>query len=246
MSWWMSHSEIVFSTASEPHVSTFKEIGASTIYFIPNTYCHLKFANEEMSIPQKLDVAHEIDFSIIASNTARIPGFTGSPGALQRWELIARLHYDSRNTTVLYGNKWPPGWSKGLLPYGEQARVIRNSRVSCNWDNFATYENYSSDRLPIAMIAGRPHVTTKHKGMNWAPSEEFGLFQESSPRKVISRAKELLELGPERLWRIGIQAHKWAQFRVSHREAARYIVSSFYGHVAKPASDPWGNLPGPW
>jgi len=246
MSWWMSHSEIVFSTAGEPHISVFKKIGANKIFFIPNTYCHFKFLEEEKTAPPKLNSSDKIDFLVIASNTAKIPGFSGLPGSFKRWELVTRLKFKTQYNFHLYGNNWPKGWSKGYLPYNQQAKTIRNSRVSLNWDNFHYYDDYSSDRLPIAMIAGRPHITTKHNGMTWAPSKSFGLFQECSPKDVVNRAEELIDLGADTLWQLGLESHKWAKHRMSHREAARYIMSVFYDHIASPPADPWSNLPGPW
>jgi len=246
MSWWMSLAEIVFTVAGEPHISTFKQIGAKNIFFIPHTYCHLKFRNEELELPSKFNDETVSDLIVIANNTAIIPGLSGSPGSLQRWELITRLHFDSNHIIALYGKGWPKGWSKGYLSYGDQAKEIRRSRISLNWDNFCSYDNYASDRLPISLIAGRPHITTRHSGMNWAPNEHLGLFQEQSPKLVILRAKELLEINPEKIWELGVEAHRWAQNRISHRQSARYILSSFFGSIKKPPSDPWANFPGPW
>ena len=242
MSWWMSHSEIVFSTAVDPHFSIFKELGATSIRHIPNTYCHLKFTNEEKYPPTLDSLNSGVDFSIIGSNTARIPGLTGSPGALRRWELVTRARFGSRYSSRLYGAKWPKGWSEGLLGYELQGQEIRKSKVNLNWDNFDKYEGYSSDRLPIALLAGRPHVTTKHPGMLWLPNENIGLYQETSPKKVLNRGKELLSIDPKIRFKLGLEAHKWVVNRLSHREAARYIMSTFYEHIKKPTADPWGKL----
>ena len=246
MSWWMSHSEIVFSTAVEPHFSIFKELGARSIRHIPNTYCHLKFKKEE-NYPPTLDSLNSgVDFSIIASNTARIPMLTGSPGALRRWELVTRAHFGSKHSIRLYGAKWPKRWSEGFLRYELQAQEIRKSKVNLNWDNFDKYEDYASDRLPISLLAGRIHITTRHPGMKWAPGQDIGLFQENSPKKIMERAAELLELSDHRIFGLGLNAHNWVKFRMSHREAARYILSTFYEQIKKPPADPWGKLPKSW
>ena len=243
MSWWMTHSEIVFSTVSEPHFSIFKELGARSIRHISNTYCHFKFRKEERYPPIPYPLNDEVDFSIIASNTARIPGVTGTPGALRRWELITRVHFNSKYSNRIYGSNWPRGWSEGPLAYELQGQEIRKSQVNLNWDNFGGYEDYASDRLPIALLAGRPHVTTKHPGMLWLPSENIGLYQEKSPKTVLNRGEELLNLDPKIRFKLGLDAHKWVVNRLSHREAARYIMSSFYEHIKKPPADPWGKLP---
>lgn len=243
MSWWMTHSEIVFSTVSEPHFSIFKELGARSIRHIPNTYCHFKFKKEERYPPIPYPLNDEVDFSIIASNTARIPGVTGTPGALRRWELITRVHFNSKYSNRIYGCKWPRGWSEGLLTYELQGQEIRKSKINLNWDNFDKYEDYSSDRLPIALLAGRPHVTTKHPGMLWLPTENIGLYQETSPKRVLKRGEELLSIDPKIRFKLGLEAHNWVVNRLSHREAARYIMSTFCEHIKKPTADPWGKLP---
>ena len=243
MSWWMSHSKTVFSTAKQPHFSIFKGLGASSVMHIPHTYCHIKFATEEKNPPTLNDSDEQVDFSIIASNTARIPGLTGSPGAIRRWELVTRLRLDAAYSHRIYGSNWPKNWSEGKIAYESQGQVIRRSKVNLNWDNFDKYEDYSSDRLPIALLAGRPHVTTKHPGMLWLPGEAIGIFQEKFPKSVLNRGKELLEIDPQIRLKLGLEAHNWVKFRLSHRESARYIMSSYYEHIKKPPADPWGELP---
>jgi len=246
MSWWMSHSSIVFSTVSQPHVDLFKQAGAKHVSFCPNTYCHIKFAEQEIEPPPKLETGYKADVCVIASNTSRIPGVSGLPGNMQRWELVTRLRFDTDLTSNLFGRNWPRNWSMGYLPYSEQAREIRRYRMSLNWDHFPEYRDYSSDRLPIALIAGRPHISTKHPGMHWAPEIENGFFQEESPKNMIVKAQQLLDLDSSQLWKIGFEAYKWARFRISHRESARYIMSQYFNHIKSPPNDPWGNLPGPW
>jgi hypothetical protein len=246
MSWWMSHSEIVFSTVSDPQVSFFVKNGAKYVLHTPNTYCHFYFRKEEQEIPKKIQDVATYDISMISNNTALIPGLSGAPGAIKRWNLAYRLHFGSGFSSRLFGEHWPNNWSSGYLDYGNQAAEIRKSKVNVNWDNFSDYSDYTSDRTPIALIAGRPHVTCRHSGMKWAPSSDFGLFQETSPKLVLERAKELLSMDPDLVWNLGVNAHNWAKGRISHRESARYVVSSFFDHIKKPPKDPWSNLPGPW
>lgn len=243
MSWWMSRSDIVFSTVSQPHTNIFRSLGAKEIHHIINTYCHLKFASTEEVLP-KLPTKYEA--VMIANNTSQIPFFSGLPGSTRRWELTARLKTQCGERGRLYGSGWPARWSSGPLPYDKQCDAIREARLSLNWDNFHKYYDYSSDRLAIALIAGRPHVTTRHPGMVWAPGEDLGLFQETSPKMVMDRAKDLLVMDPDVTWKLGLEAHAWAKNRVSHRETARYIMSTVFDHVKKPPEDPWGKLPGPW
>ena len=243
MSWWISSSEICFSTAGEPQASMFYENGAKKLLFIPQTYCHVQFAEEEKNPPEELNSTDFVDFTLIANNTARIPFITGLPGSSRRWELYARVRLDSKQTKNMFGNNWPKSWSIGHIDYREQASKIRSSRISLSWEHFDQYEGYSSDRLAISLIAGRAQVTSKNQNMHWLPGESIGIFKEKSPREIIEKAKSLLDLGNPELSKIGIEGYKWAKNRLSHREAARYIMSSLFSSIKKPPSDPWGRLP---
>jgi hypothetical protein len=144
------------------------------------------------------------------------------------------------------GAGWPQGWSEGRIAYARQVDELRKERVSANWDHWPRIPDYTSDRLPISLIAGRPHVTTRHPGGEWLPGHDLGLFQELSPRLVHHRVRNLLEMDPAVTYQLGVAAHSWARHRVSHREAARYILTQVLHDVAPPPADPWASLPGPW
>lgn len=242
MRWWMSASHIVFSTAGPPQATAYLKAGAREVRHIANTYCHLRFAACEAEEPPPVDSKAVL---VIGSNMMRIPGVTGLPGSLRRWELVTRLRRADVDLQ-LYGRGWGRvGYSAEFLPYADQAKVIRSGALSVNYDHWPYLPDYSSDRLPIALIAGRPHVTVRHPGMTWGPLEEQGLFQCESPKEIVETALELLP-DRESLSRLGREAHRWAAHRVSHREAARYILSTVVDGVRPPPSDPWSDLPGPW
>lgn len=242
MGWWMSAADVVFTTAGPPQATDYLRAGAHVVFHIANTYCHIKFARCEEEAPRPVESSR---VTMIGSNLMRIPGLTGVPGSLRRAELALRLTR-SVNEFDLRGHGWTRlGLSASVLPYGAQADHIRAGALSVVWDHWPYLPDYSSDRLPIALIAGRPHVTVRHPGMVWAPAESQGLFQRSTPAAIVGTVEELLEDRP-RMGRLGVEAHRWARHRVSHREAARYIMGSVVDSVAPPPQDPWGVLPGPW
>jgi hypothetical protein len=55
----------------------------------------------------------------------------------------------------------------------------------------------------------------------------------------MDKARQLLQLDPMVTWNMGLEAHKWARERMSHRMAARFIISYFVGSVAKIQQQPW-------
>jgi hypothetical protein len=243
MRWWFGRSDIVFSIGGSSQADMYVEAGAKRVCHTPHTYCHLEFADAEANVPAPIS---DREVVVIGSNLARIPYLTGLPGSVGRRQLTKRLRKDPSLTLRLFGPGWPKGWSSGRIAFARQTDELRKGRVSANWDHYPQMPDYGSDRLAISLIAGRPHVTTRHPGGEWLPGEELGLFQESSPRLVHDRVRNLLDTDPAVTYKMGVAAHAWAAHRMSHREGARYILSQVLDEVAQPPGDPWANLPGPW
>lgn len=243
MKWWFARSDIVFSIGGASQAQLYIAAGAKRVCHTPHTYCHMEFADAEVNPPAPISEPDVVD---IGSNLARIPYLTGLPGSAGRRDLARRLRKDPSLTLRLFGPGWPKGWSAGPIPFARQTVELRKGRVSANWDHYPTMPDYGSDRLAISLLAGRPHVTTRHPGGDWMPGDEIGIFQESSPRLVHERVRNLLATDPAVTYKMGVAAHSWARHRMSHREGARYILSRVLDEVAPPPADPWANLPGPW
>lgn len=240
---WMNRADHLIHTGGlqSPETSASRE---TSIHFAPNSYCHVTFAGAEAEPP---DSSASFDIAMIGNNVTRsripIPGLTGIPGGFQRWRL-ARRAFTALGPTrfLLIGRDWPASWSAGPVPFASQAQAIRSARVSINWDHFADYPGYSSDRLAISLIAGRPHVTTTHPRMDWCPGEEYGLIREADDRRVLDRAIQLLS-EPDTCQSLGLAAWEWARFRLSTREWARFLLSRVRSDVEPPGVAPWSDLP---
>lgn len=243
MKWWLVRADIVFSTGGLSQANLYLGAGAKRVAHIANTYCHLKFAEAEAHTPAPIT---DCGVVVIGSNLARIPYLTGVPGSAGRRHLVSQLRNNRGLELRLFGTGWPNGWSLGRIAYAHQVEELRKGRVSANWDHWPRMPDYSSDRLSISLISGRPHVTTRHPGCEWLPGEDEGLFQELSPRLVHHRVRNLLDLDPVVTYQMGVAAHSWARHRLSHREAARYILTQVLDEVTPPPDDPWAVLPGPW
>lgn len=238
MTWWLQSADFVFSVAGNPLASEYYRLGATTVFQTLHTYCHKLFMEEEKNPPHVLSSENRIAI-MIGSNLALIPGLTGLPGSSQRFELAIRLRASRQIDFRLFGRQWPRILSTGVLPFERQAREIRSSFLSVNWDHFSNYENYSSDRFAISMISGRPHFTSRHTGFQWAPTESDGLVQLSDPKEFKTRILELIHSSPEQHFRKSLALHSWVRNRLSHREAVRFMVSTIYSGIKKPPTDPW-------
>ncbi|MGA9148443.1 MAG: hypothetical protein WBZ04_12875 [Candidatus Nanopelagicales bacterium] len=241
--WWAARADHIFSVAGPPQSDYLLDGRSGTVNFVPHTYCHLLFADCESEPPPPYWNA---EACMIATNAARIPGLTGMPGSFGRRELAERMRRRFGESFRLRGPGWPAKWNIERIEFANQARFMRDAAIGVNWDHFPKHSAYGSDRLAISLIAGRPHVTTSHPQMDWIPGVEVGVFQEESPRAVVKRARELLELGDERIQQIGLEAHRWAAHRISHREAARHVMATVTDSVKPVDFEPWTNLPGPW
>jgi len=242
---WLLRADHVFHTGGIPGIEDCTS-SSTALHFAPNGYCHIRFAREETEPPDSTPGAR---VAMIGNNVTRsrvpIPGLTGIPGGLPRWRLARRAAKAlGPSGFVLAGRDWPTAWSSGSVPFEEQAAVMRSARVSINWDHFASYPGYSSDRLPIALVAGRPHITTRHPRMDWCPGEDRGLFLEDSPAAVLTRALSV-NADPHRSHELGVAAWEWARHRISTRELMRFLLSRVRPDVPAPAGEPWSTLPGP-
>jgi hypothetical protein len=137
-----------------------------------------------------------------------------------------------------YGAGWRGPSARGVLPFDDQIRTIRNSGMSVNWDHFPSLRAYASDRLPISLIAGRVHITTRHPDMDWLPGSERGLIFVDSWREAVDAANDVARWGDVEVEAAGRAAFAWIKGRLSDREAARYLLGERAGTTTLPA-DPW-------
>ena len=240
MKWWAQESKLIFSVAKEPHTTMFRSTSDAKIVFIPQTYCHIQFREAELTQP--LSLVQSKSVVMIGSQTAKIPFVYGTPGSGIRFLTGISLKLMLGRDFQLFGNNWPRGFSAGKVDYAQQANLIRKFSMSANWDNFIHHESYVSDRLPISLIAGRVHITSSHPGENYYGSEDIGLVQVRGLGEMLRRVDEIRAFDPVRLSHMGLEAHKWARNRFSHREAARFMFSKITNDIPSPQIEPWRDL----
>lgn len=246
MAAWFEVADVVFSVAREPHFSLFRKHGARDVRYIPQTYCPVSFREAEETPP---DSGREIEFDAVAigSNLTRWGRVSRIPGAVQRVKTMRGLQRRSDLRLALYGLGWSGRGVKGPLTYDRQTAVIRRGLMSVNWDHFPAHEGYSSDRLPISLLAGRVQVTTAHPRMEWLPGGQIGVFQEPTPQAVIERVEQVKETGLEEIIELGLAGYHWVQDRLSHRQAARYMLGATdRGFLRGLPEEPWAQFVAEW
>ena len=244
MSRWLARADMVFAVAGPPNSELLRKHGAQHVSLIPHTYSQVHFAEAEAAFTPI--TASAVDCVMIASNSTRtkipIPGMTGLPGGLPRFRLGWRLTHDRARDSQVFGFGWPRKWQVQPCEFDQQTRVIRDARVSANWDNYPQHAAYTSDRLAISMLAGRPHVSTRHPSMELFPGEALGVFFETSVGSILDRVDEVLSRGDDEINRLGESAWSWVRHRLSDRELMRHMLSAVLDDVAAVRMDPWLSL----
>jgi hypothetical protein len=233
---WLRAADQVFTTALGEQYDTLKAVGARHVRFVPNTYCHIQFAEAETTCVAPLPGVRRV--VMVGSRAGRVPGISTVPGARQRWRLVRLASRRFGPEFRVYGRGWRGASAAGPVPFSEQTGAIRSGAVSVNWDHYPRHVAYSSDRLPNSLVAGRPHVTTRHPETGWLPGEESGLFLVDSPAEVVEAASRILSLDPEVRAELGRAAHAWVTDRMSDRQAAQFLLQESGG--------PPADLPEPW
>lgn len=238
--WWAQRADIVLSVAGKPQSSAFTKLGARDVRLLLHTYDHIVFSEGENepppSIPQLMPI-------LIGNNTSRrhVP-LSGLPGSRQRFKLAKSLSERFQPNQVVSGSGWPERWGARQVNFKDQVSAIRSVAVSVNWDHYPRHGSYASDRLPISMLAGRPHLTTMHPYSNWCPGPAEGFYAERSYSLLLDRLDFLLRQEREYLERVGLNAWTWASRRMSHRESEAYILRQVGLKLPESSFDTWRYL----
>jgi hypothetical protein len=187
--------------------------------YVPHGWDQVRFPDPEGPL------ADELDLVMIGNRvTSRAP-WRRMPGALDRERLGAHLERGiDRLRTAIYGRGWKGAAARGWLNYDDQLRLLQRARVSVNWDYFPEEPSYFSDRLPISLVAGRPHVTTRHPGYEWLPASKSGLYLADSPDEGFEIALALLRRDPEQLMTEAAAGRAWAERYLSQRNVTTFML----------------------
>ena len=204
---WLEFSDIAFSVGGPPQAQMLLAAGARIVCHTIHTYDHVQFKRSERG--DQPSPSHMVAF--LGTNASKAPLVSGLPGSFRRWQLVAAMARAYPGQFLFAGPGWPARLGQGAVPFGEQDRFIQRARLLVNWDHFPKIAAYTSDRMAICMIAGRPQVSTLHPQMAWMPEAEIGLYLEGSVGRVIERTHDLLSRPATDLADAGRAAHEWAR-----------------------------------
>ncbi|NGO76230.1 hypothetical protein G6045_11205 [Streptomyces sp. YC504] len=231
---WLRHADTVFTVGLGIQARVLGQHTARPVRYISQTVPERLWT--DTPVPDADDVAYDVMH--IGSCFVRFGVLERIDGARQRSRMVRSLQRLPGCRFAVHGNGWRGPGALGPVPFDDQVRALRSARISANWDHFAGRDGYFSNRLPISLYAGRPHVTTRPLNTPWLPGPEHGLHCVDSPAEVVDRVADLLRSDPGELHRAGLAGHDWVRTRLTNGNALRYMLGA-YLDVPPPPADPW-------
>ena len=211
----ISETDMCFLVGTGSLAKLAHSAGAKQVRFAPHSYDGQRFGT-----PWKPTLVRRFDAVMIANLPCikRIP-WLFMPGGRDRKQMAHALHTYLGERFAVYGTG--QGWnnqpySKGKLDFNKQGDTIRDSWVSVNWHHFDKIPMYSSDRLPISLACGVPHITNYQPGYEHIFNNIPGLFIIKNPQEALDVALYVLSLTVEQRNELGFQAAEYAH---KHLEA---------------------------
>lgn len=211
----LAESDICFLGGTGYLAEMARKAGAKKIRFAPHSYDNQRFGTHwEPTLTRSLDAVMIANLPILK----RIP-WLYVPGGRSRIHTAQALYKQLGERFAVYGGD--RGWigepyCKGKIAFEKQGEVIRDAWISVNWGQYDEIAMYSSDRLPISLACGVPHITNYQTGYEHLFANIPGLFIIKSPQEALDVALYILSLTIERRNELGFQAAEYAR---KHLEA---------------------------
>jgi hypothetical protein len=202
-----------------------RRAGAKRVLFAPHSYDDERFGQ-----PWQPTLTRAHDAIMIANLHClkRIP-FLFMPGGRNRKLMSRAFHaaYGERYAVFGAGQGWQgEPYCRGPIPFDAQEHTIRSSWLTINWGQFDEIAMYSSDRLPISMATGVPHITNHQPGYEHLFPDARGVYFVHSPADALDVADYLLSKPREHLVEIGAQGVAYARERLNATRVYRDIVTA--------------------
>lgn len=220
----LAESDISFLVGTGYLAELARTAGARRVRYTPHSYDRKRFGTAwTPTLTRKFDAVMIANLPCLK----RIPGLY-MPGGRNRKLTAKLLHDHLGDRFVLYGGG--QGWNgkrygNGKLAFDRQSDAIRDAWVSVNWGLFDDIPMYFSDRLPISLSCGVPHITNHQPGYESLFPNVPGLFTVKSPPEILDVTRYLLSLSPERRNELGRQAADFARRHLEATVVYRDIVS---------------------
>jgi hypothetical protein len=224
-------ADVVYISGTGPLTRVFRRWGARRIRYAYDGADTVRFG-----APWTPTRERELDVVMVANrNRGRFPG-TALPGTRSRVRLAAELQRRHGDRFGLYGSGWE-GFPSALGPvdFDRQTDINRRAWVSASWDHFPRIGSYCSNRVPISLLSGIPHVTNYNPGLDTIYPPGSGLFWVRSVRAVADTVDRILAEPIDERLALGRYAEAFAR---RHRDQEELTVRLLEDLVALRSADP--------
>ncbi len=194
--------------------------GAKRVIYLPHVYD----ANFGTSwVPTR---TREFDIIMIANRSrSRIP-FKSMPGIKEREQIVLKFAKQFGSKFAIFGKGWDNfPCNKGPINFFDQEKILRKSWLSIGMDHFYKYDGYYSDRLPIALVSGVPHITYETPGLEKLFIDKSHLFYYKNTEEALSLAVSLLQKPKNELIEFGQEARSYVIDRFSETTRFKKIIN---------------------
>jgi hypothetical protein len=215
-------ADLVFLVGLGPLADVFRRAGAKRVL-----HCSLWADTIRFGKPWSSTAERQFDAVMIGNLvTSRIPFHYGLPGAKRRFEAARKLGASLGSRFAVFGSGWPSlPFVQGPVPYDQQEVINRKAWVTAGWDHYDRTPYYFSDRVPIALLSGVPHVTNYQPGYEHIFPRDSGIFFARSPDEMVDVVVELLSRPPSERIDLGMRARRLAEDRL--------LATNVFGGMAR-------------
>lgn len=217
----LQHAHLVLAVGLGPLADILGKPGNLPVEYSPHCFDRARFAAHEPTLEAK---THDI---VMIGNCGlrRRLKFVYMPGGRRRAQFVKELNGIFGARFALYGSGWDGlEAARGRSDFLKQEQTIQSGRISANWDHFDHIPYYFSDRLPISLAAGVPHVTSYHQGYEHIFRDCPGLYACRTVAEAVDCCRWLLSRPDDDLLEEGLAAKRWA---LAHLEADDVFRQAF-------------------
>jgi hypothetical protein len=225
-------ADLVYLCGTGSLARVFRRAGAARI-----RYAFVAADSERFGTPWSPTAQRKYDVVMIGQrNRGRFPG-CALPGAWRRERLVELLERQYGPRFALYGDGWEGHLSwKGPLAFEDQGEANRSAWVSVGWDHFPAVGTCTSNRVPISLASGVPHVTHYKPGFELIYPPGSGLYWGKTVRSVAEMVAVVLAMPRKELLAIGEHAACFARDHRSQEALTERLledVSAFRSATAR-------------
>ena len=224
----MAESDMTFLVGLGYLADMARDAGAPRVRLAPHSYDSQRF-----DLPWVPPRQRALDAVMIANlhRLKRVPGLY-MPGGRQRKQLARRFYQTLGDRFAVYGGG--AGWqgeryAHGTISFEQQGSMIRSAWLSVAWDHFDDLPMYSSDRLPISLACGVPHLTNYQPGYERLFGNIPGLYWFHTTKEAVDIALYLLSIPVDQRIELGMAA--------AEQMRQRFHADKVYGDMLQVVRD---------